>query len=449
MTEPASEGPNGFPAYIEKLGGDKSLKIEKAGDLQSHPQVDSQADDPSTATFLIEDEGHTLGNAIRWMLMKDPRVQVAGYSIPHPSEHNCALRIQTDGSATAVGVLYDALDNLMEMTRHIKSTFASAIFASVGQAAPPAAPSVRFKNAQSPVRVAERLVATQLLLTRWALETGQRQSKAEPVPASDERYATDDNSRATQAFSALQKTLSHPSVSDILTAKEREWMLTKKLGSWDLMEDLYPVELRWESLGMLCWALRIFREIPAYDDYFPREAAYTATAIVPAFPQTIDSFLEYFSSGEGTSADHFVTPADLKREIDIAEAWVWRAKAQKVLDLKLSLSDTDSLDVQVALKKIPKQLKTVMEGIQEAIALGAERAQADGLLLSVVDGDFGLSSGKKYSEADDHQIRDMGRVAESRLAALGWMCGSHKDWEWTEGELQFVNPLGSLWTPQE
>ncbi|KAJ3301417.1 hypothetical protein HDV03_000863 [Kappamyces sp. JEL0829] len=323
------------------------------------------------------------------------------------------------------------------MTRSIARMLRRS-FASVGQAAPPAAPSVRFKNAQSPVRVAERLVATQLLLTRWALETGQRQSKAEPVPASDER--------ATQAFSALQKTLSHPSVSDILTAKEREWMLTKKLGSWD---DLYPVELRWESLGMLCWALRIFREIPAYDDYFPREAAYTATAIVPAFPQTIDSFLEYFSSGEGTSADHFVTPADLKREIDIAEAWVWRAKAQKVLDLKLSLSDTDSLDVQVALKKIPKQLKTVMEGIQEAIALGAERAQADGLLLSVVDGDFGLSSGKKYSEADDHQIRDMGRVAESRLAALGWMCGSHKDWEWTEGELQFVNPLGSLWTPQE
>ncbi|KAJ3301416.1 RNA polymerase subunit AC19 [Kappamyces sp. JEL0829] len=128
MTEPASEGLNGFPAYIEKLGGDKSLKIEKAG---SHPQVDSQADDPSTATFLIEDEGHTLGNAIRWMLMKDPRVQVAGYSIPHPSEHNCALRIQTDGSATAVGVLYDALDNLMEMTRHIKSTFASAMSSDV------------------------------------------------------------------------------------------------------------------------------------------------------------------------------------------------------------------------------------------------------------------------------------------------------------------------------
>lgn len=47
------------------------------------------------ATYVIAGEDHTLGNAVRYLLSRDPRIAVAGYSIPHPSEHKIHLRIQT------------------------------------------------------------------------------------------------------------------------------------------------------------------------------------------------------------------------------------------------------------------------------------------------------------------------------------------------------------------
>ncbi|KAG8902005.1 RNA polymerase subunit AC19 [Tulasnella sp. 403] len=33
----------------------------------------------SAATYCIQEEGHTLGNALRWMLMKNPQVEFCGY----------------------------------------------------------------------------------------------------------------------------------------------------------------------------------------------------------------------------------------------------------------------------------------------------------------------------------------------------------------------------------
>ena len=40
-------------------------------------------------------ENHTMGNALRYLLMKDKDVDLAGYSILHPSESKMNLRIQT------------------------------------------------------------------------------------------------------------------------------------------------------------------------------------------------------------------------------------------------------------------------------------------------------------------------------------------------------------------
>jgi DNA-directed RNA polymerase I and III subunit RPAC2 len=49
-------------------------------------------------TFSIKDEDHTIGNALRWIIMKNPNVTFCGYSIPHPSEFKIHFRIQTDGT---------------------------------------------------------------------------------------------------------------------------------------------------------------------------------------------------------------------------------------------------------------------------------------------------------------------------------------------------------------
>jgi DNA-directed RNA polymerase I and III subunit RPAC2 len=53
--------------------------------------------DPAGATFAVEQEDHSLANALRFFLNKDPRVSFAGYSMPHPTEDVVNVRVQTTG----------------------------------------------------------------------------------------------------------------------------------------------------------------------------------------------------------------------------------------------------------------------------------------------------------------------------------------------------------------
>ncbi|KAI6148582.1 DNA-directed RNA polymerase [Pisolithus tinctorius] len=70
------------------------------------------APDLSAATYQIFDETHTMGNALRWMIMKNPKVQFCGYSVPHPSENLIQLRIQMFDGLSSLNALLEALDNL-------------------------------------------------------------------------------------------------------------------------------------------------------------------------------------------------------------------------------------------------------------------------------------------------------------------------------------------------
>merc|ERR1712071_177301 len=49
----------------------------------------------SSRTFAIGNEDHTLGNALRHVLMNNSKVGFAGYSVPHPSEPVVHIRVQT------------------------------------------------------------------------------------------------------------------------------------------------------------------------------------------------------------------------------------------------------------------------------------------------------------------------------------------------------------------
>jgi DNA-directed RNA polymerase I and III subunit RPAC2 len=49
----------------------------------------------NSRTFCIGDEDHTLGNAVRHILMQNEQVGFAGYSVPHPSEAVVQIRVQT------------------------------------------------------------------------------------------------------------------------------------------------------------------------------------------------------------------------------------------------------------------------------------------------------------------------------------------------------------------
>jgi len=50
---------------------------------------------PGSRTFAIGDEDHTLGNAVRHVLMNNSKIAFAGYSVPHPSEPVVHIRVQT------------------------------------------------------------------------------------------------------------------------------------------------------------------------------------------------------------------------------------------------------------------------------------------------------------------------------------------------------------------
>jgi DNA-directed RNA polymerase I and III subunit RPAC2 len=74
-------------------------------------------------TFVISHEDHTLGNTLRYMLVKDPAVDFCGYSVPHPLEPHLNIRVQTNGQVTAVDAMKRALKNVKELTKIVSSEF--------------------------------------------------------------------------------------------------------------------------------------------------------------------------------------------------------------------------------------------------------------------------------------------------------------------------------------
>ncbi|CAG8556790.1 2886_t:CDS:2 [Gigaspora rosea] len=79
--------------------------------------------DPTSLTFSISGEDHTLGNALRYVITLNPEVEYCGYSIPHPSEDKLNIRIQTTENTTAIEAMRKGLEDLKTMCDHIKETF--------------------------------------------------------------------------------------------------------------------------------------------------------------------------------------------------------------------------------------------------------------------------------------------------------------------------------------
>ncbi|KAJ4311232.1 RNA polymerase subunit AC19 [Fusarium piperis] len=76
----------------------------------------------TAASFEFIDEGHTLGNALRYIVMKNPDVEFCAYSIPHPSEPKMNIRIQTY-SGTAVDALKKGLTDLQDVCDVVADEF--------------------------------------------------------------------------------------------------------------------------------------------------------------------------------------------------------------------------------------------------------------------------------------------------------------------------------------
>lgn len=76
----------------------------------------------TAASFEFIDEGHTLGNALRYIVMKNPDVEFCAYSIPHPSEPKMNIRIQTY-KGTAFDALKKGLSDLQDVCDVVADEF--------------------------------------------------------------------------------------------------------------------------------------------------------------------------------------------------------------------------------------------------------------------------------------------------------------------------------------
>ncbi|GAW83064.1 RNA polymerase small subunit [Plasmodium gonderi] len=78
------------------------------------------------ATFCFENEDHTLGNCLRCILLQKEGVEFAGYTVPHPTQAEINLRIQTTGEP-AINILKDSLDDLSNICDIMLAKFNDAL----------------------------------------------------------------------------------------------------------------------------------------------------------------------------------------------------------------------------------------------------------------------------------------------------------------------------------
>lgn len=93
-------------------------------EAEQENKIEINGTDENCLTFVLRDEDHTLGNALRYVLAKNPDVRFCGYSIPHPSENIMNIRVETYNKPAA-DLFRKALLDLRAMAEHISSAFQS------------------------------------------------------------------------------------------------------------------------------------------------------------------------------------------------------------------------------------------------------------------------------------------------------------------------------------
>lgn len=72
----------------------------------------SEHQSQSARTFVIENEGNTLGNVLKNIIANYPEVEFCGYTVPHPTEDKIHFRIQTSNNIKAIDILRRGLTDL-------------------------------------------------------------------------------------------------------------------------------------------------------------------------------------------------------------------------------------------------------------------------------------------------------------------------------------------------
>lgn len=75
----------------------------------------------------IENEGHTFCNVVQKALLKDKKVDLAGYSIPHPLTANPVIYLRTKNKGKPETVLRKAVAKVQKDAKAFRSAFDEAL----------------------------------------------------------------------------------------------------------------------------------------------------------------------------------------------------------------------------------------------------------------------------------------------------------------------------------
>ncbi|CAG4940251.1 probable DNA-directed RNA polymerases I and III subunit RPAC2 isoform X2 [Colias croceus] len=78
--------------------------------------------DLTCRTYVIQNESHTLGNALKCIINRYEDVQFCGYTLPHPAESKIHFRIQAH-ETPALEVLKRGLQDLQKVCDHTLNVF--------------------------------------------------------------------------------------------------------------------------------------------------------------------------------------------------------------------------------------------------------------------------------------------------------------------------------------
>ncbi|KAK7952647.1 uncharacterized protein PG986_008375 [Apiospora aurea] len=130
----SGQKPATISASGENVGGLEGDGLDASGEAAEPVEEEEEEEEPqrvkilpgsseTAASFEFLEEGHTLGNALRYIIMKNPEVEFCAYSIPHPSEAKMNIRIQTYDTTTATAALEKGFQDLEDLCDVVSDKF--------------------------------------------------------------------------------------------------------------------------------------------------------------------------------------------------------------------------------------------------------------------------------------------------------------------------------------
>jgi hypothetical protein len=217
--------------------------------------------------------------------------------------------------------------------------------------------------------------------------------------------------------------------------------------------ELNTYQSNWESLGILQWTLNLQHTIPAYNLQFSRPQLFRSTAIQPANPSTIDSFLATSFNLRDLNEFH--------NNFKICETWHWRSKAQNLLNLKSPPEEIIGEEViddnQLEFDNLPLTLRKMINNLPDHIKLTSEKAYSEGLIPYAVESDFGVDLGGiaeegngvvAYKHLDLHHQYNIMEICKSRLFGFCWTVGA-MEWDDDPADIQTGSPIAKIWDAEQ